>query len=83
MESLEPHCLFRVMRDGPRIALASLAADGHLLAATSGSDSLFLAACGPGTAWAACGASWEQRDGAICNSRWPEKVGGSGAVSEG
>lgn len=73
MESLEPDSLFRVLRDGPRIALASVAADGHLLCASSTGDQLGLTAYGSG-GWAAVGASWEQRDGAICNSRWPDKA---------
>lgn len=73
VESLEPDSLFRVLRDGPRIALASVAADGHLLCASSTGDQLGLTAYGSG-GWAAVGASWEQRDGAICNSRWPDKV---------
>ena len=73
VESLEPHCLFRVLRDGPRIALASVAADGLLLCASSASDKLGLAAAGAGS-WAGVGASWEQRDGAIRNSRWPDKA---------
>ena len=73
VESLEPSCLFRVQRDGRSIALASLAADGHLLCATGNGDRLGLAACG-GSGWAAAGAAWEQRNGAICNARWPDKV---------
>ncbi len=80
VESLEPHCLFRVLRDGPRIALASLSADGHLLCATTSGDRLALAACGSsggGSAWVAAGASWEQHDGALRNSRWPEKASGA------
>jgi hypothetical protein len=61
------------MRDGRRIALASLAADGLLLCASATTDRLGLGA--PGSAgWSAAGASWEQVDGAICNSRWPDKV---------
>lgn len=81
VESMEPHCLFRVMRDGPRMAFASLAADGHLLCATSGSgDRLGLAPCSGGGSWAAAGASWEQKEGAICNSRWPDKARGGWTV---
>ena len=53
---MEPQCLFRVLRDGPRVALASLAADGQLLC-TAGADSLGLVACSSGQ-WAAAGASW-------------------------
>lgn len=86
VESLEPHCLFRVLRDGPRIALASLAADGHLLCASASGDRMALAACGSnggGSAWVAAGASWEQRDGALCNSRWPEKASGAWAGAGG
>lgn len=69
---MEPQCLFRVLRDGPRVALASLAADGQLLC-TAGADSLGLVACSSGQ-WAAAGASWEQVDGVLCNSRRPEKA---------
>ena len=71
---MEPQCLFRVLRDGPRIALASLAADGQLLC-TTGVDGLGLVACSSGQ-WAAAGASWEQVDGVLCNTRQPEKASG-------
>lgn len=74
VESLEPFALFRVLRDGRRIALASLAADGHLLAACSGGDRLTLAPCRAGESWSAAAAAWEQREGAICNTRWPDKA---------
>jgi hypothetical protein len=70
---MEPDCLFRVLRDGKRIALASVAAEGMLVCAASSGERLVLAASGSG-GWAGVGGSWEQRDGAICNSRWPEKA---------
>lgn len=74
---MEPHCLFHVLRDGPRIALASLAANGHLLCASSTSDRLGLTPpCRSGESWTAAGAAWEQRDGTILNARWPDKASG-------
>lgn len=73
VDSLEPSCLFRVLRDGRHIALASVAGNGLLLCANGSNDALGLAACNPG-GWVGAGAAWERRDGAICNSRWPDKV---------
>ena len=81
VESLEPHCMFRVLRDGRHLALASVAADGQLLCGAGGGDSLGLAACNPG-AWVNSGAAWEHRDGAIYSCRWQEKVG-DGHTHEG
>ncbi|KAL4458186.1 hypothetical protein ABPG75_013051 [Micractinium tetrahymenae] len=73
VESLEPSCLFRVLRDGRHIALASVAGNSLLLCATGSGDALGLVACNPG-AWVGAGAAWERRDGAIFNSRWPDKA---------
>lgn len=74
VESLEPSCLFRVMRDGRHIALASIAANGQLLCAAGAGDSLGLVSCNAG-AWVGAGAAWERQDGTIVNSRLPDKVG--------
>lgn len=73
--------MFRVLRDGRHLALASVAADGQLLCGAGGGDSLGLAACNPG-AWVNSGAAWEHRDGAIYSCRWQEKVG-DGHTHEG
>lgn len=80
VESLEPCCLFRVLRDGRHIALASIAS-GLLLCSTSSGDALGLAPSSPG-GWVGAGAAWERRNGAVFNSRWPDKVttGGGGLL---
>lgn len=80
MDSLEPCCLFRVLRDGRHIALASIAGSGLLLCDTGSNAALGLVACNPG-GWVCAGAAWERRDGGFFNSRWPDKVAmGTGTV---
>ncbi|KAI3435636.1 hypothetical protein D9Q98_001695 [Chlorella vulgaris] len=81
VESMEPDCLFRVLRDGKRIALASVAAEGMLLCAASSGERLVLAASGSG-GWAGKATAHklavqmeEQRDTAVADARrWRQEL---------
>ncbi|KAL4854869.1 hypothetical protein ACK3TF_004348 [Chlorella vulgaris] len=69
VESMEPDCLFRVLRDGKRIALASVAAEGMLLCAASSGERL------KATAHKLAVQMEEQRDTAVADARrWRQEL---------